>query len=296
MSTFRVTQRTIVDRSLSGIQLGLGRLSQVQEQLSTGRQINRGSDSPTGTASAMRLRDSLSSVEQFSRNAQDAMGRLKVVDDTMTDVTDTVISARGLALQGANSGSMSPASREALAVEVDQLREALLDQANSTYLSRPVFGGTVSGDKAYDTTGAFLGDGGEMSRRVGESTRVRVDVDGRTVFGDGATSVFAELDALSTALRAGDDAGVQTAIAALDTRQKTVSDAHAKVGATYKRIEQAQTNLLDAELNLKSELAEVENVDLPKATMELSMAEFGYKTALAASARVMQPSLMEFLR
>lgn len=296
MSTFRVTQRTIVDRSLGGIQTGLARLSQVQEQLSTGRRINRASDSPTDAASAMRLRSSLASVEQFSRNAQDGMGRLKVVDDMMTDVTETVISARGLAVQGANSGSMSPASREALAVEVDQLREAMLDQANATYLSRPVFGGTVSGDKAYDTTGAFIGDGGEMNRRIADGTRVRVDVDGRTVFGDGATSVFAELSALSTALRAGDQAGVQTSLAALDARQKTVSDAHAKVGATYKRIEQAQTNLVDSELNLKSELAEVENIDLPKTTMDLNMAEFGYQTALAASARVMQPSLMEFLR
>jgi flagellar hook-associated protein 3 FlgL len=296
VSTFRVTQRTIVDRSLGGIQMGLSRLSEVQEQLSTGRRINRASDSPTDAASAMRLRSQLSAVEQFSRNAQDGMGRLKVVDDMMTDVTETVISARGLAVQGANSGSMSPASREALAVEVDQLREAMLDQANATYLSRPVFGGTVSGDKAYDTTGAFVGDGGAMNRRIADGTRVRVDVDGRTVFGDGATSVFAELSALSTALRAGDQAGVQTSLTALDLRQKTVSDAHAKVGATYKRIEQAQTNLVDAELNLKSELAEVENIDLPKTTMDLNMAEFGYKTALAASARVMQPSLMEFLR
>jgi flagellar hook-associated protein 3 FlgL len=296
MSTFRVTQTSMVDRSLSSLQLGLGRLSDLQEQLSSGRRLNRPSDSPTDTATAMRLRSSLSAAEQYGRNAADGIGRLGLVDQTLFGVTDLVGRAQEIAVQGANSGAMSPASREALATEVDQIRAAMLDDANATYLSRPVFGGITAGDAAFDDTGSFVGVDGEITRRVSDNAKVRVDVDGKAVFGDGATSVFAELDALATALRAGDDAGVQSSIGALAARQETVSTVHAEVGAAYKRIEGAQGALEDKKLDLTTSLTDVENIDLPRTMIDINLQEVAYQTALSSAARVLQPSLIEFLR
>ena len=73
MSSARITQRLMVERSLSSLQLGLGRLSTAQEKLSTGRVINRPSDSPTGTNDAMRLRADLAANAQYSRNADDGL-------------------------------------------------------------------------------------------------------------------------------------------------------------------------------------------------------------------------------
>jgi flagellar hook-associated protein 3 FlgL len=296
MSTLRVTQSMLVGRSVASMQQGLVRLSAAQEQLSTGKRINRPSDSPTDTSSAMRLRASMKATEQYSRNAEDGLGRLGLVDTTLTSVYDGVSQARVLAAQGINGASGSATSREALAAEVDQIRADLLGQANTKYLSRPVFGGVTSGGQAYDANGDFVGVAGALTRRVGDDVRVRVDVDGQSVFGDGAASVFAELDALSASLRAGDSAGLRTSLDALDQRITTVSTAQATIGASYQRIEKAQTALMDRQLYLKTTLSDVEDVDLAKATVELNLQQVAYQAALGATAKVIQPSLLDFLR
>ena len=296
MSTMRLTQNMMIGRSQGAVQTALGRLSSAQEQLSTGRRLNRPSDSPTDTTSAMRLRASVKAVDQYTRNAADAMGRLAIVDQTFFSVTDQVRRAREIALEGANNGAAGQNARDAMATEVDQIRIGLINDANTQYLTRPVFGGVTPGAKAFDDSGTFVGVAGAIPRRVGDDVSVRVDVDGQAVFGDGADSVFAELDALSTALRAGDSAGVQTSLGDLADRLTTVSTAHANVGAAYKRIEQAKEGLVDRQLNLKTTLSDIEEVDLAKATIDVSLQEMAYQSALAATAKVLQPSLLDFLR
>ncbi|MFC7504870.1 hypothetical protein ACFQRR_22655, partial [Nocardioides sp. GCM10030258] len=101
MSIGRVTQRMLTEGSLSNLQQGLGRLAKVQEQLSTGRVINRPSDNPTGTTAAMRLRSSMADQAQYTRNAQDGIGWLTQIDTALDSATSTVRRARDLALQGA---------------------------------------------------------------------------------------------------------------------------------------------------------------------------------------------------
>ena len=296
MSIGRVTQRMLTEGSLSNLQQGLGRLARLQEQLSTGRVINRPSDNPTGTTSAMRLRDSLSNQVQFSRNAQDGLGWLTRVDSSLDSVTSSVRRARDLALQGANASAAGPVAREALAVEIDGIRTELISQANTKYLDSPVFGGVTAGAVAYDATGTYVGTIGDVNRRIADGVTVKVDVDGPTVFGDGATSVFAELDALSAALRAGNDAAVSAAIDTLNTRMDTVTAARTAAGTRYQRLEQADLAATDTKMSLQNQLGNVENADLAETTVALKMQEVAYQAALASTSRVLQPSLLDFLR
>jgi flagellar hook-associated protein 3 FlgL len=296
MTTFRVTQNMLSQRSLEGMQLGLGRLAKTQEQLSTGRIINRPSDDPTGATAAMRVRSSMADAQQYARNAEDGLGWLGQVDSTLMSATDQVRRARELALQGANTGAMGPAAREALATEVDQIRQSLVSVANTTYLGRPVFGGTTAGAAAYDASGAYVGDTGTVVRTVGDGIKVRVDADAQSVFGPHGANLFADLDALSSALRTGDSAGIATGIDALGAGLERITAALADVGTRYGRVEQARTRAGDAELSLSSTLSGIENTDLPRAMVDLQLQEVAYQAALASTARVMQPSLLDFLR
>lgn len=299
MTTFRITQQMMVDRSLTAMQTSLARVSKVQEQLSSGRVLNRPSDSPTDTAQAMRLRSSLADTAQFVRNADDGGSRLALADQTLTSVTDQVRRARELGLQGANSGASSTSSREALATEIDQLRTGILDDANATYVDRPIFGGVTAGTKAYDDTGAYIGQPGAVTRRIADGVQVRVDVDGPSVFGAGggaSGSVFDELDALSTALRVGDDAAVKDGLTRLSARLDRVGVVQAQAGSTAARIERGSSALEDSRLSLTTSLSSVENVDLPAATVQLGLQQVAYQAALSATAKVLQPSLLDFLR
>ena len=204
----RVTQQMMAQHSLTSMQGGLSRLAKVQEQLSTGRVINRVSDSPADASAAMRLRSALVDQQQYARNAADGAAWLNQADQTLQSSVNQVRRARELALQGASSGSMSTQGREALAAEVDQLREGLIATANSTYLDRPIFGGVTAGSQAFDASGTYIGVNGPVLRTVADGVKVRVDVEGEATFASTGTSVFDELTALSTALRANDTAGI----------------------------------------------------------------------------------------
>lgn len=296
MSTFRVTQKMLAGQSVASLQTGLERLAKVQEQLSTGRVINRPSDSPVGALSAMRFREAISTQEQYSRNADNGVGWLSTIDTSLGSMSDGVRRARELGLQGASTGSSSSAARAALAAEVDQLRESLISQANTSYLGRPVLGGVTAGSTAFDAGGAYVGTPGAVERTVGDGVRVRVDLTGTDVVGVNGASLFDDLDNLSAALVAGDSAAMRAALSSLEGRLNTIVAARATVGATQNRIEAAAQKASDAMVSLGSSLSEVENTDLPKAIVDLKLQEVAYQAALASTARVMQPSLVDFLR
>jgi flagellar hook-associated protein 3 FlgL len=294
MAITRVTQQMLSQRSLASIMGGLSQMAKYQEQLETGKKLNRPSDDAAGTNTALRMRTALAEQDQYVRNANDGKGWLSTVDSTLSGVVTQLQRANTLALQGANDGAMSQSAAEALATEIDQIRESLLQQANSDYLGRPVFGGTTAGSVAFDANGNYVGDGGEVTRRVGSGVSVRVDSDGRTVFGEDGDNVFSHLSALSAALRNGSD--IQTSIDQLQTDVTRISAAQADEGARLNRLTQASDLASQAQLRLKSSLSDVEDVELAEVTINVNQAEIAYKAALAAAAKTLQPSLLDFLK
>jgi flagellar hook-associated protein 3 FlgL len=301
MTLVRMTQNMLSRQSYSGMQTAMNRVAKAQEQLTTGRLINRPSDDPTGATTAMRIRSSLSNQQQYVRNADDAVGWLNQTDGALSTMGDQITRARDIALKGANTGAMGQQARDALATEVDQIRAGLIGSANTQYLDRPVFGGITAGAKAYNTDGtladpAAIGVGTGVVRTVAEGARVRIDVEGPDVFGASPNSVFDRLAALSTALKTNDTAAISAAVDSLKGDADRISNVRADIGARTVRVENAQSVANDATLTLKNALSEVENVDLAKATVELGLQEVAYQAALGATAKVLQPSLLDFLR
>ncbi len=294
----RVTQSMLTERSMTRLQSSLSRMADIQEHLSTGRVLNRASDNPGDAATAMRLRASVNAQQQYARNAQDGQGWLDSLDSTLGSSNDIVRLARELGTQGV-SGAMNQQSREALAIQVDELRANLLGAANTSYVGRPVFGGTTAGTKAFTETAGvvtFAGDTNPVNRTVADGVTIDVSSGGPVTFGPDGDNVFDHLSALSTALRAGDVTGIQAGIGSLATDGDRLVSARASVGARANSIEAATVKAGDTELTLSNALAEIENADLPQTLIDLKMQEVAYQAALAATSRVLQPSLVDFLR
>lgn len=295
----RITQRLMTEQSLASMQTALGRVAKTQEQLTTGRVINRPSDSPTGTNSAMRLREQVAQQGQFKRNAEDGLARLSRIDDTLTSSLDQVRRVRDLTLQGSSTGGMGLQAREALAAEVAQIREALVAQANTQHLGRPLFGGATSRPTAYVKDGSgivtYQGDDTPVHRRVGNEDKVRVDLNGPEVFGAGADDLFVLLDEIAANL-VGDTDALAANLEGLDGAMQRITTAVVEVGARVGRLESTVRSTTDAELDLQTALSQVENVDMARAMVDLQMNEVAYQASLGATARVMQPSLLDFLR
>jgi flagellar hook-associated protein 3 FlgL len=296
MATGRVTESSIHTRVLANLQRNIAKGEKIQEQLSSGKQINRPSDSPTGTVASMQLRGESRAVQQYSRNADDGLGWLSTLDSTLSNTSTLVNRARDLTVQGLSSGTNTAQSNEALATEIDQIKSSLIGYANTKYLDRPVFGGTTTGDTAYDVAGNYVGDAGQTTRTVGANSKVRVDATGPEAFGTGGTQLFTVLQGISDSIRSGDSDALSAGLDKLDKASDLMKNTLSDVGARYNRVTQMKQSAQDRLLSVTSQLSDVEDVDLPKTIMDMQLQQTSYQAALAASAKVIQPSLIDFLR
>jgi flagellin-like hook-associated protein FlgL len=292
----RITQRAVALTSLQGLNGNLDAVARLQQQLTSGRLINAPSDSPTGTNRAMQTRSEIAGVEQEARNISDGRAWLDQTDSTLQNMLNATRKVRDLTVQGLSTGSNSDASRAALATETASLREGLLTLANTNIQGRPLFGGVTPGIKAYDATGAYVGLAGPpVTRRISDTETIRVDLTGPEAFGPAGNDLFAVVNRIATDLVA-DPAALEGHLADLDVAMQGMYAAVADVGARAKRIEGVGLINSDRALTLESQLAETENIDLPNTIMRLQMQKVGYEAALAATAKAISPTLLDYLR
>jgi flagellar hook-associated protein 3 FlgL len=159
----------------------------------------------------------------------------------------------------------------------------------------PLFGGTTAGKVAYAQDGSYVGDTGEVKRRIGADDNVRVDIRGDEVFGPQGADLFQVAANIAAKLVSNpDDLG--TDLEALDAAMSRLTTSLADVGSRYNRLETGTRINKDAELSLQDSLSNIENVDMARAMVDLQMNEVAYQASLGATARVLQPSLLQFLR
>jgi flagellar hook-associated protein 3 FlgL len=293
--SFRVTEQSTTARVLSGLQHNQSRLERLREQVSTGKQVARPSDSPTGVVASMRLRADTAETSRHQRSAADGLARLGTAEAALTSAGTLLNRARELVLQGRSSPAVnSPAAREGIATEITTLRDSMIALANTTYLGRPVFGGTTGSERAFASDGGYLGDDGEVLRRVADGVQVRVDVPS-SAFGTGPNQLFDVMASIAGALRT-DPAALGTALDRLDSAASGLNTTLTQVGARYGQLTEASEAAVSRSIQLSAQLSDVEDVDLVRAVVDLETRSAGYQAALAASARVVQPSLLDFLR
>lgn len=283
---------TAAQRNLAHSQAALARL---QEQGSSLTKLSKPSDDPAATASALRVRSAMRAADVHERNANDALGWLGTIDTTLGASTDLLRRARDLTLQGANTGALSAEAREAIAVELESLRDALLQQANTQYLGRSVFAANSLAGHAFAADYSHTGVAGTtLERRIGAGASVVVDGDGVAAFGAGATSVFALLDDIAADLRAG--TAVAPRLDQIDAGLSALSTQRSVAGSRYAQVERGKDQLLMAKNELEAQRSGLEDADLGQIVIELKMQEVAYQAALSVTARAVPPTLLEFLR
>ena len=295
----RITHRAVTQTALLGLNSNLSSVAKLQQQLTSGKLISSPSDSPTGTNKALQIRQDQSAVQQFAKNISDGQSWLDSTDTALTTVIGQVQRVRALTVQALNAGATSTSSQQAVSVEVGALRESLLGVANSSINDRALFGGVTQGSAAYDTDGTYVGAppvGEGITRRVSNADRIRIDVTGPEAFGTpGPDDLFALVGRIAANVQGNPDA-LSGDLAELDVAIDRLLGAAASVGARSARMEAAGQVNTDLQLTLASQLVDVEDIDLAKTIMELNQTEVGYKAALQATAQVIQPTLVDFLR
>ena len=287
----RITQLAMTTNSLANLQTSLTKVQKLQEQASSGKRVSVPSDDPQAAASSMVLRSAQTANEQYARNGQYANSRLGAADSAIQSINAQLQQVRQLVVRS-QSGAMDDGARAAISAQITQIKSGLIDQYNTQYLGRPVFGGTAAGGKAIDDTGTYVGDGNPVMAKLSGSASVRVDVDGASI---GADTVPGMLDQLASDVRQ-TDGTAQADLDAIDDVLSKISVATANVGAAETRVNDALTLNSSRSVDLTNSIAQNESIDLAEVLTKVAAQQVAYQSALGVTAKINQTSLMDFLR
>ncbi|MFP4312219.1 MAG: flagellin [Nitriliruptoraceae bacterium] len=297
----RVTSEVMISRSLDRLNNRLKAYERTQSELATGRRILKPSDDPAGSRRAISLRASMKTHERHLANASDAVGWLDAADAQLQSGLERLGRVRELTVRGSTSSSMN--EREALASEIEQINEELLGIANATHLDRPLFGGYSDG-LAVERTGpgayGFHGSGEAVTRRVSDTELVRVNTTAGEWLGEGGPDgdLLSQLDGLVADLRdptksAGD---IGSYLDSLKAAQDVMASSLADIGGAANRVESARSRAEAQLLTVRTELSNVQDVDVAEGVMDLQVQQVAYEATLQALAKALPPSLGAFLR
>ncbi len=291
--TSRISDLSLSQSAIQHLQSSLSEVANLQNQASTGKKLTKPSDSPVDIGQSLHLRSGLNRNAQLANNISDAEGWLGTTDSTLGLIGTQLQQVNTLVLQAVNSSNDQNA-RDALANQIDQIRQGIIALANTQYNNRPLFGGTASGATAYDATGNYVGTSAPVQRTIAPGVQVQVNVNGDSVFGTPGNDLFSTLVQISDAIHGNQPL---TALSAqLKTQTQNVLTTRATVGATYARVDNSKNQNSTNASTMQQNLSTVEDADLAQVLMNLQAQEMTYQAALAAAAKAIQPSLAAFLQ
>ncbi|WP_349899713.1 flagellar hook-associated protein FlgL [Parafrigoribacterium soli] len=294
----RVTNQSLTRNAQYNLQTGMAALAKLQNQASSRKAIGVPSDDPAGTTKALQVRSQQAATAQYGRNIADGNAWLGTIDSTLTTVSNILGRIRDLTVQGANDGTMSPTSKDAIATELTSLKGELLRQSNTSYLGRSIFAGNTDAGVAFNPDYSFNGAAGStVQRRIDANTTVRVDADGAAVFGTAATtpgSLFTLVDNIVSDLQSGVNVGAR--LGEIDARKQAISAQQAVIGTTQAQMDRAEQTNASQTVSLEAQRSSVEDLDLGKLILDLQTQQTTYQASLGVTAKVLQPTLMDFLR
>jgi flagellar hook-associated protein 3 FlgL len=295
----RVTQGMINNKFLLNLNSNMKRMDDYQAQLSSGRKINKPSDDPVGLSYSLRYRSEYGANEQYQDNLNHAKSWLDYSDSTLDKAGQILQRMRELTVQGSH-GTNSSESLKSIRSEVDQLYTELVSVGNSQFNGKYIFNGQKTDLLPYSnpaTAETVDTENSKIQFEVGVGVKIPMNVTGDQIFGKStdADNVFAVAKQLMTDLQNGNFAGINNALNTMDSRMDKFLAVRADVGAKMNRIELANNRTQDTGVNLQELLSKTEDADIAGVIMNLKMAENVYQSSLSVGAKIIRPSLVDFL-
>lgn len=289
----RITDGMRYDSLLRDISRAQHRVANAQEQVSSGKKVNKPSDNPVAASDILRINSEKSEGEQFSRNVTFASSKLQFTDGVLDSLEQLVERARTIGQQAFGHPESAGANNDELA----GLRDQMMSVSNTTYAGRFVFGGSVTTQPPYvnnGTTISYSGDSDNMSMQIGRAVTVPTQIPGSDLF-SGSVNVFDVVANLMTAIQADDHDGIDAGVRALEQFADVVSVTRTKVGGYVNLTSNVQSDLNAAKLANETELSNKEAADIAAAITELTASQNGLQATLAVGANISQLSLLNYL-
>ncbi|WP_046174672.1 flagellar hook-associated protein FlgL [Domibacillus indicus] len=301
----RVTQSMLSGNSLKNLQSSLLRLDKLNTQVSTQKKITKPSDDPVVAMKGIVYRRSLSEVEQYQRNFSEAYNWIENSDSALDKAKLALDRIRELTVEVSND-TYDAEQRAAASAEINQLKEHLVGISNTKFNDQYLFNGTKTITQPFTSTGAINGtlSTGKVEIELSNGVMVQVNTDVSSVFGDrnsiGGTgeSVFKTIDDLINTLEDDQKAGIDITsyLDKLDIHISANTTARAEIGARFNRIELMEARIAEQKIVSSRIMSENEDVDFEQVVTELTTQETVHKAALSVASRIIQPTLIDYLR
>ena len=300
----RVTQGMLVDRALANIRDQQQTIMRLQTELATGLRVSAPSDDPIDARRAINTRSYMAANDQYIDNISMSTSFLTETETSIQTTSNVLQRVRELTLQGAN-GTYAQEQLDNIAQEVDQLLEGLLNTGNHQTAGRYIFSGTRTLTKPFEETRnvdgmitavTYEGNSERIEVAIGTDTTVPVNEPGDAVFT--STQDFFQLFIdIRDNLLAGDQTSLQTTrLEELETARQQLGQALARVGAIQNRGNRSTVELEDFNLQLQALMSDSIDADYAETVVNLNAQSNAFQGALSAAARVIQPSLLNFIQ
>ncbi len=268
----------------------------LQGQASTLKRLNHPSDDPAAATKVLELRSEKVTTDQFHMNAQLAEHMLSNADSALSEFVDIVLRAKDIALRQAGL-SNGDESNMGVSEEVASLHDQAIAVANVRVGDRYLFGGYQVTKPPVDVDGNYHGDQGQAYVDVGPSVRLAINVPGPQIWDVGEdVNLFQELSHLKISLAVGDQLSTRGSLDRLDALHAHLVAMRAKLGSRLAGIG-AAAQTLDRHVATNIQLiSKLEDADIAQVVTELGKQEALFKSSLATSKRLIQPTLLDFLR
>lgn len=287
----RITNRMLQQNLTSGIHGRAAALARAARQVTTGRKLNTVSDNPVDASQVMRMDSQLRDIEQYRRNGTFATTKLSTEDVALSSLIDVLQQAKKAAMA---STSPDPADegRVAAASSVAQMREQVIALGNTRVGEEFLFGGDRSTTAPFLANGTYVGDTGTRRIQINDGVTVAVNHSGQPLF----TDALAALDNLHLQLQSGTPTQIQAAIDDLEDATQLAMRNQAETGARLQDIKDTSARLATLSVSLADRRDGVVGVDPAEAIVQLQEEQNALERAYAVVGRVLQTSLVEYLR
>ncbi|MGE7544920.1 flagellar hook-associated protein FlgL [Sporosarcina newyorkensis] len=287
----RVTQSMLSNNMLRNLSSSYNKMGKLQEQLNTGKKVSRPSDDPVVVMKSLGYGMTVDKVAQFQKNLGEVNNWLDSSDDALDGVGQVLHRAKELATNAANSGAMTPEDREKIKIELEQMQKQLQDLANTKVGDKYIFSGTMTDKPLFNGTDYETGGGFDktIEIEVFDGVNLRVNTN--------AGEMFKEINDLFEKIKTdGEGFDFGGAISTIEGHMDQVLTNRADIGARSNRAELMHNRLEMQEGAAKKQRSENEDIDYEVVITELITSESIHRAALSVGARIIQPSLVDFLR
>ncbi len=301
----RITPAMVTSATLNDLNASLSSLQRTTDELSSGRTILEPSDNPYGASQVIDLQSQLEGLSAYEGNAQDGISWENTATNAMSSIGQVVQRVRELLVQGAN-GTYNQSDLETMALQVEQLTEAIKQDANTQYAGQYVFSGTETTTAPYEqgANDEYKGNEETIGRTVGPGASVNITTNISTLLGNGEEAEDEKLlDTLRTIaknMRGGtpeDQALLGGAdLQKLDANIATLTQLQASAGSATDQLQTALTRNEDLQTSITEALSNTDATNIAAASITYANEQAAYEAALRAGATIVQESLLNFLQ